>query len=72
MYHYELNIDGDLLKEQKRWLYSLASSIPSNPNLEGIIALLDEITDQAHDKYGIDCLLECEVFYLQQKIKNRK
>ena len=59
MYKYELNIDGDLLKEQKRWLYGLASSIPSNPNLEGIINLLDEITDQAH-KYGIDCLLSCE------------
>jgi hypothetical protein len=54
---FELNIDGDLLKEQKRWLYGLASSIPPNPNLEGIINLLDEITDQAHNKYGIDCLM---------------
>lgn len=60
MENYELNIDGDLLKEQKLWLYSLAASIPPNHNLEGIINLLDEITDQAHDKYGIDCLLGCE------------
>jgi hypothetical protein len=34
--------------------------LPPNHNLEGIINLLDEITDQAHDKYGIDCLLSCE------------
>jgi hypothetical protein len=26
--------------------------------LNGILALLDEITDQAQDQYGIDCLLE--------------
>jgi hypothetical protein len=27
-------------------------------HLEGLVAMLDEIADQAHDRFGIDCLLE--------------
>jgi hypothetical protein len=29
--------------------------------LEGIIALLDEIADQAHELRGINCLLQKEI-----------
>ncbi len=29
----------------------------TNRAQEGLMFLLDEIADQAHDRYGIDCLL---------------
>jgi hypothetical protein len=65
---YALRIDGDLLRKQRRLLLTLVDSahrnVPDVPKargetelLEGILALLDEIADQAHDQYGIDCLL---------------
>ena len=53
---YTLRINGPLLRKQRKWLLKLADKDP-NDNLEGIIALLDEIADQAHDNYGIDCLI---------------
>ena len=53
---YTLKIDGSLLRKQRKWLLELAEKDP-NDNLEGIINLLDEIADQAHDNYGIDCLI---------------
>jgi hypothetical protein len=66
---FALRIDGDLLRKQRRLLLKLVDSAHGNePDvpktqdetdlLEGILALLDEITDQAHDQYGIDCLLD--------------
>lgn len=64
---YALRIGGDLLRNQRRLLLRLieAASPDSTPMtdedkdiLEGVTALLDEIADQAHDRYGMDCLLE--------------
>ena len=66
---YTLRIDGGLLRNQRRLLLKLADAAHRNlihiPRakddmdlLEGILALLDEISDQAHDQYGIDCLLD--------------
>ena len=65
---YTLQIDGGLLRQQRLLLLTLLDSFrrnsPTVPRtqdagdlLEGISALLDEIADQAHDQYGIDCLL---------------
>lgn len=55
---YALRIDGPLLRRQRRWLWELAGKTAGDgrEHLEGVIALLDEIADQAHDRYGIDCL----------------
>jgi len=64
---YDLRIDGQLLRKQRRLLLDLTETtfggtriVPEASNervlLEGIIALLDEIADQVHDRYGIDCL----------------
>jgi hypothetical protein len=68
LHDYSLRIDGPLLRDQRRWLLGVADTIlrgvvrvaePSGPDLlEGVISLLDQIADQAHDRYGIDCLLE--------------
>ena len=71
LHHYALRIDGDLLRSQRRLLLKLFDSARRNVSkvpksrvdtdlLEGILALLDEIADQAHDQYGIDCLLNKE------------
>ena len=61
-YTYELLIDGPLLAKQRQWLLELADKTTGDgrEHLEGVIALLDEIADQAHDHYGIDCLLKPE------------
>ena len=68
LHDYALRIDGSLLRSQRQWLLRLANAvlrgIPYLPEsgdqdlLEGVISLCDEIADQAHDQYGIDCLLE--------------
>ncbi len=57
---YTLRIDGSLLRRQRQWLLDLADTTTGDgrETLEGIIALLDEIADQAHDCYGIDALLK--------------
>ena len=57
---YALRIDGPLLRRQRQWLLELAEKTTGDgrETLEGIIALLDEIADQAHDLHGIDCLLK--------------
>ena len=57
---YALRIDGPLLAKQRQWLLDLTehTSNESRDHLEGIIAFLDEIADQAHDQYDIDCLLK--------------
>ena len=68
MNNYALRIDGPLLRNQRRLLLKVMDAtfrgtpyIPrvddDNELLEGLMALLDEIADQAHDHYGIDCLL---------------
>ncbi|MEI8375722.1 MAG: hypothetical protein WCJ35_23110 [Planctomycetota bacterium] len=60
--NYTLRIDGPLLRRQREWLLELTSRTTHDDqsHLEGIIALLDEIADQAHDQYGLDSLLEME------------
>ena len=59
---YALRIDGPLLAKQRQWLLDLAEHTSNEgcDHLEGVIALLDEIADQAHDQHGIDCLLKPE------------
>jgi hypothetical protein len=65
---YYLNIDGELLRQQQRVLFVridfLQRKRPSFKELidcyEGMLALLEEIADQAHDNYGIDCLINNE------------
>lgn len=68
---YALRIDGDLLRNQRRLLLKLIDSAHRNVSdvpkakddmdlLEGILTLLDEIADQAHDQHGIDSLIEPE------------
>jgi hypothetical protein len=68
---YTLTIDGPLLRNRRCLLLKLRDAAsrgkPYVPEadgdrdlLEGLVALLDEIADQAHDRYGLDCLLEEE------------
>ena len=59
---YALRIDGPLLRRQRQWLLELTdrTTHDDRQHLEGIISLLDEIGDQAHDRYGIASLLEPE------------
>jgi hypothetical protein len=59
---YALRIDGPLLANQRQWLLDLADKTTGHgrEHLEGILALLDEVADQAHDRHGIDCLLKPE------------
>jgi hypothetical protein len=68
---YALRIDGPLLANQQRLLLKVFDTVfrgdpyvAEAPNdqdlLQGIIALLDEVADQAHDQYGIASLLEPE------------
>ena len=65
---YDLQIDGQLLHNQRQLLLKVLDAVsrrePYVPAaddvdlLEGATALLDEIADQAHDRHGIDCLLD--------------
>ncbi len=66
---YALRIDGPLLASQRRLLLKVFDTVfrgdPYVPEalndqdlLQGIIFLLDEIADQAHDRHGIASLLE--------------
>ena len=67
---YTLNLDGPLFRRQRKFLVNLMNrsrgneatplQLPADAEevLEGLISLTDEIADQAHDQYGIDCLLE--------------
>ncbi len=65
---YTLRIDGELFRRQRELLLKMLDTVsrhkPYVPAandvdlLEGTLALLDEIADQAHDRYGIECLLE--------------
>lgn len=54
-------IDGPLLREQRSVLIELANdsrlTTEERIALNGLVELTDVIADQAHDVYGIDCLL---------------
>ena len=64
---YRLSIDGPLFRRQRELLIRLAEAARSGrpgelgPEqaelLEGLVGLTDTVADQAHDRYGIDCLL---------------
>jgi hypothetical protein len=71
LHQYALRIDGPLLANQRRLLLKVLDTVfrdePYVPEakddedlLQGIMALLNEIADQAHDRHGIDSLLEQE------------
>lgn len=53
-------IDGLLFKRQRSFLYHLAEilekqlSEQQNEDMEGVIALLEQIADVAHDRYEMD------------------
>ena len=65
--HYALNLDGKLFRVQRELLLRIADLTrrkePYEPApgdddlLEGLLGLTDSIADQAHDRYGIECLL---------------
>ncbi len=66
---YSLRLDGRPLRDQRRLMLRLLDAVQHQVPFvvesrhdkdlaEGLVSLLDEIADQAHDKYGIDCLLE--------------
>ena len=60
---YTLRIDGPLLRKQRMALFDVSRlklTEEARESLEGLTALLDEISDQAHDKHGIDSLLASE------------
>lgn len=64
---YELSLDGELFRSQRGLLLKIADLArrqqPYEPApgddrlLEGLLGLTDSIADQAHDRYGIECLL---------------
>ena len=66
-----LRIDGPTFRSQRELLLKLrelvSADIPysASPHdqgrLEGLIELTDALADQAHDQYGIDCLLDAGV-----------
>jgi len=71
---YTLRIDGLLLRSQRLLLLRLVDMTfcgkpyapPSGEDrnlFDGIIELLDEIADQAHDRHGIDCLQDDEAVH---------
>jgi len=67
---YRLQIDGPAFRTQRELLLKLreliSADIPysASPHdqgrLEGLVELTDELADQAHDRYGIDCLLSTD------------
>jgi len=64
---YHLDIDGPQLRRQRELLFLLMEAADESRTfdlgpeqfavLDGLVNLTDDIADQAHDKYGIDCLL---------------
>lgn len=56
-------IDGDLFKRQRLMILDMAKQADKEGDLErshlldGLVDLLDNIADTAHDTYGVDCLL---------------
>ena len=61
LHDYALRIDGPLFRKQRAALLDvLQLKLAKEPHdlLAGVVELLDAVADQAHDRYGIDCLLE--------------
>ncbi len=62
LHRYNLGpIDGPLFRKQRLALlevFDLGITAEMSELLDGLVNLLDEIADQAHDRYGVDCLLE--------------
>jgi hypothetical protein len=63
----DMELDGPLFRKQReilltamdRWRRGIAH-VPAKADverMEGLLNMLDEIADQAYDRYGIDCLL---------------
>jgi hypothetical protein len=78
---YELRIDGPLLHAQRRLLLRLLDAVSHHQAYvpktrderglwEGLISLTDAIADQAHDRHGIDCLLDDEAEDPQDQTAN--
>ena len=64
LHSYTLRIDGPKLRAQRQAMLDLLNGTLTDGQremLEGLVNMLDEIADQAHDNYGIDCLLTPEV-----------
>jgi hypothetical protein len=65
---YILNIDGKAFRRQRELLLKIAHLVRKKRGykpafgdailLEGLVELTDAIADQAHDRHGIDCLLD--------------
>ena len=65
---YVLRLDGRTFRAQRELLMKIADLAhqghPYEPVcgeeelLDGLLELTDAIADQAHDRYGIDCLLD--------------
>lgn len=64
LHDYSLRIDAPLLRQQRRLLDRLRDDLHPHSDdraiMEGVINMLDEVADQAHDRYGIDCLIDTE------------
>ena len=69
LHDYALRIDGTLLANQRRLLLKVMDTVfrgepyvaetPKDEELlQGIMALMDEIADQAHDRYGLHNLIK--------------
>lgn len=66
--HYSLHVDGPLFRAQRELLLRIADHAkreqPYEPAsgderlLEGLLNLTESLADQAHDRHGIDCLLD--------------
>lgn len=55
--------NGRLFAQQRLLVLQLIDRVESDYEralLEGLTSLLDEIADQAHDKYGVDCLIKID------------
>ena len=61
------------IRRQRQWLLKQSNTASKDDQdvLEGIVALLDEIADQAHDRHGINCLLDEEATDIQGRPENR-
>jgi hypothetical protein len=62
---FELTLDPAEFKKQRMFLMWVVMNLDrtntsqaSKEAIEGLLGLTDEIADQAHDKYGLDVLLE--------------
>jgi hypothetical protein len=61
-HEYFLDLDGLLFRRQRQALVRLRDgnqpSAEDQELIEGLINLTDAIADQAHDRHGVDCLLD--------------